>query len=207
MKGGVRATSTVRGLPRVRPFRYVGELGILESMKYVALLRGINVGGRRRVSMSELRELFVELGYVDVVTYINSGNVIFNASSTPHDTIVEKALAEKFGCSIDVLILSGSDIIAIADAMPTEWQNDYSDHKSDVCYLFPDIDDASIIDRVGYRPEIETLLYVNHALLSNLPRKNQPKSSLKRLIGTPLYRKMTVRNATTARKLAELVRG
>ncbi|NLL75142.1 MAG: DUF1697 domain-containing protein, partial [Erysipelothrix sp.] len=49
-------------------------------MKYVALLRGINVGGKNKVDMKELKALFIDLGYTEVQTYINSGNVIFDTN-------------------------------------------------------------------------------------------------------------------------------
>ena len=50
-------------------------------MKYIALLRGINVGGKNKVEMPRLKTLFESLGYTDVHTYINSGNIIFTANS------------------------------------------------------------------------------------------------------------------------------
>ena len=77
--------------------------------------------------------------------------------------------------------------------------------QSDVLFLFPDIDSPDIVGGIGYRPEFETIHYVSGALISNGTRENRPKSSLVKLIGTPLYRRMTIRNVTTARKLAELV--
>lgn len=172
--------------------------------KYVALLRGINAGAQRRVPMAELRQVVESLGGRQVSTYINSGNVIYEHEAGIAQAEFAAALEKRFGFAVDVLILTAQQIIATANAIPPEWQNDYSQHKSDVCYLFPEIDSPEIITKVGYRPDVETLLYTKGALLSNLPRKNQPRSSLARLIGTPLYQQMTVRNITTARKLAEL---
>lgn len=174
-------------------------------MKYVALLRGVNAGGHRRVPMGELRELFSELGFTDISTYINSGNVVFSSTTKPNQSEVEKAIENKFGFPVDTLILTGEQIMTIAKTIPNEWQNDYTDHKSDVCYLFADVDSPNVINTIAPNPDIETIMYVPGAVLSNLSRQNQPKGSLKRLIGTPLYKRMTVRNTTTARKLAELV--
>ena len=173
-------------------------------MKYVALLRGINAGGNRRVPMAELRQIFTDMGFTDVTTYINSGNVVFSAQSKPSAEVIRKKLEATFQFEIPLLVLSAEHIRRIAEAIPKEWQND-TVQKSDVIYLFPDVDSPDVMDKFGYRPEFETIHYVPGALITNVTRKNQPKSSLVKLIGTPLYGYMTVRNVNTARKLAELV--
>ena len=182
----------------------VGYRARTAFMKYVALLRGINVGGNRKVPMAELRKVFENLGFTEVSTYINSGNVIFSADSAPSTIEIEKTLNDCFGFTIDTLVLDATGVTAIARAIPGEWLND-TEQRSDVLFLFPDIDSPDIIHNIGYRPEFETIHYVPGALISNVPRENRPKSSLVKLIGTPLYRRMTIRNVTTARKLAELV--
>jgi uncharacterized protein (DUF1697 family) len=178
-------------------------------MIYVMLLRGINAGGARRVEMARLKIVLEQSGLGNVETYINSGNVIFASRKAPAQEKIDAALAAEFGFDIPTLIISSDDFLRIADAIPHEWGNDYdlkNGWKSDVAYLFPAVDDTEILTAMGYQPEVETLIYEKGAVLSNLSRKNQPKSSLARLIGKPLYRQMTVRNVTTARKLAEMVR-
>lgn len=155
--------------------------------------------------MADLRKVFENLGFTEVSTYINSGNVIFSADVTPSASKIEQILLARFGFTIDTLVLSAVEVMSVAEAIPDEWLND-TEQKSDVLYLFPDIDSPDIIHGIGYRPEFETIHYMPGALISNVTRKNQPKSCLVRLIGTPLYRRMTIRNVTTARKLADLVR-
>jgi uncharacterized protein (DUF1697 family) len=172
-------------------------------MKYVCLLRGINVGGNRKVSMVDLREVFEKLGYDDVVTYINSGNVVFSPGDEPEVNIIEKALKAAFGFDIPALIISADQVRAISAAIPGSWQNDTL-QKSDVIYLLPDVDVPETINELAHKPEIETFMYVPGALLCNISRTKQPRSSLLKLMGTPLYKRMTIRNVNTARKLAEL---
>lgn len=173
-------------------------------MKYVALLRGINVGGNRKVPMAELRQIFEDLGFTDVSTYINSGNVIFSSEIAPDAAKIEAAIGNHFGFSVDTLVLSAVQLTSVANAIPGEWLND-TEQKSDVLYLFADVDSPDIVDHVGYRPESETIHYIPGSLITNVTRKNQPKSSIMKIMGTPLYKRMTVRNVTTARKLAELI--
>ncbi|MFT4245560.1 MAG: DUF1697 domain-containing protein [Micrococcaceae bacterium] len=175
------------------------------SDKYIALLRGINAGGKRRVPMADLRKLVEELGYSKVKTYINSGNVLFKANEAPTAEVLTKELTAHFGFEIPTLVLNEAAFKQIVKAVPADWQNDYQKHKSDICFLFPEIDSPEIIQQIGGNNEIETIRYVKGAVLSNLLRKNQPKSSLFKLIRTPLYQQMTVRNITTVRKLASLI--
>lgn len=175
-------------------------------MRYVVLLRGINVGGNNRVEMSRLKSVLENLGHTNVVTYINSGNVIFDSSSLPDRSYIENMLEKEFGFRIPALVVTAEDIVRIAEAIPQNWDNDRDSQKSDVIYLFEEIDKPEIIDKIGVKPDIETFTYVGGAVLANISRKDQTKGSLLKLIGTPLYKQMTIRNITTARKLAELVK-
>lgn len=174
-------------------------------MKYVLLLRGINVGGNNRVEMSRLKLLLEGLGYTNVRTHINSGNAIFEASVAPDVAKIQSQLNKEFGFEIPTLVLPGKDIVRIAKAIPDEWTNDYTDQKSDVLYLFKDANTPEVLDIIGAKPEIETFMYVDGAVLANISRKNQSKGSLQKIVGTKLYKQVTIRNSRTARKLAELV--
>lgn len=66
-------------------------------MKYVALLRGINVGGKHTVDMAGLKELFEAAGCAQVVTYLNTGNVVFEASAKPSAQALQKRVSSTFG--------------------------------------------------------------------------------------------------------------
>ena len=173
-------------------------------MKYVALLRGINVGGKNTVAMVALRELFEAAGCEQVVTYLNTGNVVFETVAQPNAAALQKRIAGAFGLDVPVLVLDANSVCRIAEAIPESWHND-SEQKSDVCYLFPEIDDATIVMKVGCNADVETGLYVPGALLWNVERRYYSRSSLPKVVGTPLYRAMTIRNVNTVRKLATLV--
>lgn len=174
-------------------------------MKYVALLRGVNVGGNRTVPMRELRQIFEDMGFTDVTTYINSGNVIFSSASKPITTEIGQHMAAHFGFTIDMIVLSQAELAPVVQAIPHEWTND-TEQKSDVAFLFADVDSPDIVQSIGYRPDVETMRYVPGALVMNISRKNQLKGSLLKIVRTPLYRRMTIRNVTTTRKLAELIK-
>lgn len=179
-------------------------------MKYVALLRGINVGGNHRVPKAELQAVLESLGFQDVIIYINSGNAVFTSNSEPIASEIQTALEKHFVFNIPTLILPGKKVQEIAAAIPRSWTNDppkadKSGQKSDVLYLFDEVNNPKVLEMIGHRPEIETMVYVDGAILANISRANQTKYSLLKIVGTPLYRQMTIRNIATAKKLAELV--
>lgn len=172
---------------------------------YVLLLRGINVGGNNRVEMARLRVMLETMGFENVESYINSGNVIFDAKSAPSiDDIVDRINTE-FGLTIPCIVLSGEAIIRIAKAIPEEWVNDSTERKSDVLYLFEKNDYPETVDSIGHNPEIESYLYEKGVIITTILRKHQSRSSLQKIVGTDLYKMMTVRNTTTARKLASII--
>lgn len=178
--------------------------------KYVVLLRGVNAGGNRRVSKGDFKQVLEALGFSDVVVYINSGNAVFTSKREPTREELQAALEAHFGFAIPLVVLLGEKVKAIAAKIPPDWTNDApkpdkSGQKSDVLYLFDEINSSDILEKLGYKPEVETMLYVDGAVLANISRANQMKGSLQKLVGTHLYSQMTVRNVNTARKLAELV--
>lgn len=179
-------------------------------MRYVVLLRGVNVGGGHRVPKADFRAVLEALGFYDVTIYINSGNAVFSSDIEPDKKAVRAALEERFGFQIPTLVLPGEKIKAIAAAIPDDWTNDppkpdKSGQKSDVLYLFDDIDAPDVIEKLGHKPEVEIMKYVGGAVITNITRMNQSKGSLQKLIGSELYNSVTIRNITTAKKLAELV--
>ena len=90
------------------------------SGRYVALVRGINVGGNSKVPMPVLKQIFAELGHTDVATLINSGNVVFSSASEPTAALIEKRIADETGVTTRVLVLSGERVRRIAADMPFE---------------------------------------------------------------------------------------
>jgi uncharacterized protein (DUF1697 family) len=176
-------------------------------MTFVALLRGINVGGNTLVPMRQLKELFERLGFASVKTYINSGNVVFDARETSARTLeesIEKALAKKFGSPIRVVVKSLPEMKRIVAAMPEEW-SDTKRWRSNVIFLGHTIDKPSIMKELRFDPAIESVTYRKGALFWAVGWKDVTKSRVARLNRSPIYKEMTVRNPNTTRKIYELM--
>jgi uncharacterized protein (DUF1697 family) len=177
-------------------------------MTYVALLRGINVGGGRKVDMKELKATFERAGMEEVRTYINSGNVLFRAASGEPGQLVrllESAIRSTFGFPVKVILREAGDVKALVEALPDTWVNG-PDAKCDVMFLGEDIDGPDVLDRLTIKPDIDDVRYVPGAILWRVDRPNVTRSGMMKLVGTELYAGMTVRNCNTVRKLDALMR-
>ncbi len=191
-------------------------------MVYVALLRGINVGGNNKVDMKRLKLAFEQAGMRQVVTYINSGNIVFSwdAEDAPDGGtlspeqeqerkhklagILEDVILREFNLPIRVVIRSLEDIRGVIRHLPEAWTNDDT-MRSDVLFLWAEADAPEVLDELKFKPEIDRVLYAPGAVLWSVDRANSTRSGMQKLIGTKLYGLMTVRNVNTTRKIHQLM--
>lgn len=175
-------------------------------MTYVALLRGINVGGNNKVSMSTLKEILVAAGLKDVSTYINSGNVFFNSTERQATLVkkIEDAIEKEFGFAVKVLLRDLPNITEVVKTLPESWVND-TKMKCDVMFLWDAVDEPKVLEQLPIKTEIDEIKYVPGAILWRVDRENVTKSGMLKIIGTPLYKQMTIRNCNTVRKLLNIM--
>lgn len=175
-------------------------------MIYVALLRGINVGGNNKVEMKKLKTTFELLGFTNVVTYINSGNIIFEDILKGQDVIVneiEKAIKKDFLLDIKVLVRNFKNIEIICKKLPATWvKNEMM--RTDIMFLWKEFDSPKIMEQLKTNP-VDNVRYVSGAVLWNIEDKNYSKSAILKLMGTKIYKNMTVRNVNTVRKLHQMM--
>ncbi|WP_079505043.1 DUF1697 domain-containing protein [Mesobacillus jeotgali] len=176
-------------------------------MVYIALLRGINVGGKNKIDMKLLKQAFEQVGMNDVITYINTGNVIFSyheLSKAELSGVLEKVIHDVFGMQIKVVVRSVDDVSRVINAIPDSWKND-NDMKSDVMFLWDEIDDESVLGNLVIKTNIDTVKYVPGAIIWSVDKKNLTKSGMSKIIGSKIYKQVTVRNVNTTRKIYELM--
>ncbi|WP_416294671.1 DUF1697 domain-containing protein [Paenibacillus illinoisensis] len=179
-------------------------------MIYVALLRGINVGGNNKINMKQLKETFEQAGMQDVVTYINTGNIIFAdhqeciQANAEISKILEQAITAEFGLEIRVVVRNMNEMQTVLQALPEEWTND-EQAKSDVMFLWDEVNDVSVLDKLPLKPEVGTLIYVTGAILYSVSREDAARSGMNKLVGSSVYKYMTVRNVNTTRQIYKLM--
>ena len=175
---------------------------------YVALLRGINVGGNSIISMADLKACVEGLGHRRVRTYINSGNVIFQSPSTDArklETDLEAALAPRFKVPIAMVARSHAEMQRTLAHVPAGWLT--ADHlRRYMIFLRHTIDRPELVKRFTFKPEIETLTYAPWTLFWSVRLDSVTKSALsKQLIGRAVFQDMTMRNLNTLQKLCALM--
>lgn len=177
--------------------------------KYIAFLRGINVGGKNKVSMPELKTLFEQSGFEDVVTYINSGNVIFSSDENDESRLKERCeafIANTFQLNIPVSIVSVKDLSAAHDHAPQWWDQD-KDSKHNAILIIPPTTVEEVFAEVGaIKPEYEKVDYFGRVIFWSAPIKTFSRTRWSKIVGSAVYDSITIRNANTIKKLLQLAK-
>ena len=177
-------------------------------MRYVALLRGINVGGKTLIKMADLRACIEQLGFDDVSTYIASGNVLFATDGDANrlaDTI-EHAIEERFELPVKVVVLDRLAYGRVVKAIPKAWIGDDA-VRANVAFVRPGTNAKKVVGELDPDPAIEEVKAVKGAILWATRRDALNRSTLRKLIAGAAYKELTVRNLNTTLKLQELLTG
>jgi uncharacterized protein (DUF1697 family) len=175
-------------------------------MRWVALLRGINVGGNNLIPMVELRACVSALGYTNVATYIQSGNVLFDARGA-HASVVkrlEKALSDSFDYHAKLVLRSAAEMQEVLHDAPKGFGSDREQYKYDVLFARPGVDIAKVLQEVPVHPEVDVATAGRHALYYRRLIARETSSRLSRLVQMPVYKELTVRNWNTTCKLVQM---
>jgi len=176
-------------------------------MKYVALLRGINVGGRNIIKMAALKVCLEQHGLRNVATFIQSGNVVFESderNAGKLTTQIEGALSKTFEYDSRVVLRSHAQLKAVVAGVPTEWKT-RTDLRCNIAFLREPATARHALAQVDVEPQVDSVqdgkgvLYLS-TLMSGLKR-----SRLTKVIGKSIYRHMTIRNYNTSQKLLALM--
>jgi len=177
-------------------------------MKYLALLRGVNMIGNNIIIMSELKAAFKNQGFENVATYINSGNVMFSSDIADEATLqykCEKLISDNFNLNIAVCIISADDLRKTIANAP-DWWNNIPDAKHDAFFVISPMTAAGIFAHMGVVEEkYEQVAHHGKIVFWSAPMATISRTRwLKISKDKQIYRALTVRSANTALKLAEL---
>jgi uncharacterized protein (DUF1697 family) len=176
--------------------------------RYVALLRGINVGGKNPIKMTDLKACFEANGFEDVATYIQSGNVVFTAARSAGKALtarIERVLAGNFAYEASVVVRSDAQMRAIVDRAPGGFGADPSTYRSDVIFLKPPLTARAAMRDVPTRDGVDRAWEGSGVLYFERLAARATQSRLSRIVSMPIYRDMTIRNWRTTTELLRLL--
>ena len=181
-------------------------------MEYVALLRGINVGGNNKVVMSELRAQIAAEGFGHVRTYINSGNLLFetaaDASREDVAQTVEDILARHYDFPIRLALLTAQDYLAQLKELPDWWHGEVA--RRDALFYTRGLDRDHVRERIeAMELGDEAVYFGEHAVFwGKFDEKSFLKTAYhKRLLREDFYRQVTIRSGSTVEKIAAMLSG
>jgi uncharacterized protein (DUF1697 family) len=176
--------------------------------RYVALLRGINVGGKNLIGMPALKACFEEGGFEDVITYIQSGNVVFSSKEKASElpAKIERMLVASFGhYEASVVLRSRSQLKATVDRAPKGFGGEPSLFRYDVCFLKPHVKAATAVKDIPLKEGVDRIWAGTGVLYSSRLIARATQSRINRIASLPVYKDMTIRNWNTTTKLVQLM--
>jgi len=184
------------------------NLGVGRAMtSFAALLRGVNVGGKNLVSMTELATSFRELGYSNVRTHGNSGNVLFetgDGGTSSLEGTIEAKLRERFDVPIVVVLRSAQELDAIVTAAPADFGSDLL--RSDVYFLkHPLTSEAAFAALPELRAGIDSMTAGPGVLYFSRVAALATKTRVQRVMAMPMFQQMTVRTWSVTTRLRDLL--
>ncbi|WP_312061082.1 DUF1697 domain-containing protein [Anaerotignum sp.] len=177
--------------------------------RYIALLRGINVSGKNKISMSKLKEYFLELGFAQVTTYLNSGNVIFSSVIDNKNNLSNKIMfmiKDKFDLAIPVFIVLQEELAEILNYAPDWWGDDNKEIYDNLIFLMPPLSYEELCDVIGNpKDEYEKVWNYKNAVFWSFSRKDYKKTNWwSKTANSKVSCKITIRTANTVRKIVKL---
>ena len=176
-------------------------------MIYVALLRGINVGGRNLTKMAALKACLEGAGLDRVETLIQSGNVVFETrqkSTAKLTAQMDAAIETALGIDPHVVVLSRDRIAIVLDEAPAAWRAQ-AGLRMNVAFLRPPVTAALALKDVDVRPGVDVVEPGNGVLYMSTTLRDLGKSRLARIVTKPVYKEMTIRSHGTCEKILALM--
>ena len=178
--------------------------------KYIAFLRGINISGRHKIGMSVLKNGFEQLGFADVTTYLNSGNVCFlaeNENITEIKRVIEAMINDKFNLDIPVHVDRKENLSDILDNAPSGWGTGNKEKYDNLIFVITEDTPDEICDMLGQPSDgLELVQVYKDVIFWTFDRKAYQKCNWwKKTAGAGIAEKLTIRTANTVKKLLEIM--
>jgi len=176
--------------------------------RFLALLRGLNVGGQNVIAKSDLIRCFEDLGFDNVRTYIQSGNVLFSAGETRVQELtcaIETRLSEQLSNPVRAVVFTRMRYRKAVAAAPDGWGGN-DDRKHNALFTLPGITPQRVIEQLPARKEgLEALSAGPGVIFWSISRQHQTRTTWMKLAAAPVYQHVTIRNHRTVFRLRDLL--
>jgi uncharacterized protein (DUF1697 family) len=175
---------------------------------YIALLRGINVGGKNLIKMPALKACFEANGFEDVATYIQSGNVLFSSPETRTAELsrrIEKMLDDAFDYVPTVVVRNRTQMRAVVESAPEGFGAEPTTYRYDVIFLKEPLTAKVAMKSVPTKPGVDEAHAGTGVLYFSRLIAKATQSQLNKIISSPIYPSVTIRNWNTTTKLLRMM--
>jgi len=176
------------------------------GVQYLALLRGINVGGKNLVKMADLRAAVEEMGFADVATYIQSGNLLFTAPRQKRDELaarIESELSRRFGLEQRVVLLTHAELTGVVEGAPGGFGAE--SHRCDVIFLRKPLTVKGVFGLFETKEGVDSAWPGKGVVYFSRLAARASSSRLSKIVMLPEYKNMTIRSWSTTKKLLALM--
>jgi uncharacterized protein (DUF1697 family) len=180
----------------------------MTESQYLVLLRGINVGGNNIIKMADLKACFESMDFEDVVTYIQSGNVVFKAAEKDKaklTTKIEGVLSERFSYKSRLVTVAYKELKKVVEEAPIGFGKDLDNYRCDVIFLKEPLTVKEAMKNVRVREGVDNAYAGKTVLYFSRLTSRASQSYLTKIITLPMYQNMTIRNWNTTTKLLALM--
>lgn len=174
--------------------------------KYIAFLRGINISGKNKVPMAELKKEFERLGYKEAKTYLNSGNIVFSSDENDRECVTKQItmmIKNQFGLNIPVFVIVKEELEDILRNAPDWWGNEDKEIYDNLIFIMPPATFTDVFNEIGEpKKELEKIQDYKEAIFWSFSRKDYQKTNWwSKTASVGISDKLTIRTANTVRKI------
>jgi len=180
------------------------------EIHFLSLLRGVNVGGNNIIKMTDLKSCFENIGFTGVLTYIQSGNVIFESAEVDKTRLtdkIEQVLSERFNYSSRIVLISHQQLKKVIDEAPDGFGSEPDKYRYDAVFLKEPLTPDDILGKILTREGVDKVYPGPEGLYFSRLISRASMSKLSKIISMPFYQNITIRNWNTTTKLLSLMEG
>ena len=180
----------------------------MTDIQYLALLRGINVGGKNIIKMADLKACFEGMGFTEVLTFIQSGNVLFRSAEKDKKKLtrkIEQVLSERFSYTSRIVAVTHKELRKVIAEAPKGFGKDLDMYRYDVLFLKEPLTSLEAMKNVRVKEGVDEAHGGRSVLYFSRLISKASQSSLTKIITLPMYQNMTIRNWNTTTKLLALM--